>query len=77
MNSHLTIGSHAKMALGAGLTTVSGLLMVLSPIVGWYSLPSPWSFVLGFATGLFAGTGSAVAIKGFVEHRHERQKWES
>jgi hypothetical protein len=74
MNPHLTIGSHAKMALGAALTTVSGLLMVLSLIVGWYSFPSPWNFVLGFAAGLFAGTGSALAIKGLVERRRERQK---
>jgi hypothetical protein len=74
MNPHLSISSHAKIALGSALATVSGLLMVLSPIVGWYSFPSPWNFVLGFATGLFAGTGSALAIKGLVERRREHQK---
>jgi hypothetical protein len=76
MNLHLSISSHAKIALGSALAAVGGLLMVLSPMVGWYSFPGPWDFLLGFATGLFAGTGSALAIKGLVERRRERQKEE-
>ena len=72
MRSYLSISSHAKMAFGSALVTLGGLLVLLSPIVGWYSFPSPWDFVIGFATGLFAGMGSALTVGGLVERRRER-----
>jgi len=72
MNPRLSTSSHAKIALGAALATVGGLLMVLSPMVGWYSFPGPWDFLLGFTTGLLAGMGSAIGIAGLIERRRER-----
>jgi glucose uptake protein GlcU len=72
MNTHLNISSHNKIALGSALATIGALLMVLAPLLGWYSFPSPWAFLLGFVTGLLAGVGSAMAIKGLAERRHER-----
>jgi putative Mn2+ efflux pump MntP len=76
MNIPLNISSHAKIAVGSALAAVGGLLMVLSPIVGWYSFPRPWDFLLGFTTGLLAGVGAAMAIGGLVERRRERQEEE-
>jgi putative Mn2+ efflux pump MntP len=74
MNTPLNISSHTKIAFGSVLAAVGGLLMALSPIVGWYSFPRPWDFLLGFATGLLAGAGAVMTIGGLVERRRERQK---
>ena len=72
MRSYLSISSHAKMAFGSALVTLGGLLMLLPPIVGRYSFPSPWDFLLGFTTGLLAGMGSALTVGGLIERRRER-----
>lgn len=72
MKALLQIGSGAKLALGAALASVGGLLLVLSPVVGWYPLPGPWEFPVGFSTGLFAGLGAVLAIVGLVDSRRKR-----
>jgi hypothetical protein len=71
MSNHLTISSHTKIAVGSALAATGGVLMVLAPLVGWYSLPGPWDFLLGFVTGLLAGLGATLAIAGLVERKHE------
>ncbi len=72
MKARLNIGSRVKLALGSTLASLGGLLMVLSPLVGWYSVPRPWEFPLGFSTGLFAGLGATLAISGLVDYRRGR-----
>jgi hypothetical protein len=64
--------SQAKTALGSALAAIGGLIIVLSSILGWHSIPRPWGFLLGFAAGLLTGIGIALAIGGLVEHRRER-----
>ena len=61
-----------KLAVGAALATIGGLGIVLSLVLGWTSLPRPWSFIVGFGFGLSAGLGSALAIAGLCMSRHER-----
>lgn len=66
------LGSGAKVALGAALASLGGLLLVLSPVVGWHTLPGPWAFPLGFSTGLLAGFGMLLAIGGLTDGEHTR-----
>lgn len=70
--SHTSFSSHAKMALGSALASIGGLLIILSPLLGFYSIPHPWASLLGFVTGLLAGVGTALAIGGLIERRRER-----
>jgi hypothetical protein len=72
MTALLNIGSGAKVALGSALASIGGLLLVLSPMVGWYPIPAPWEFSLGFATGLFAQLGAFLMLGGLVDSRRER-----
>jgi hypothetical protein len=72
MNTHLSISSRTKIGVGSALAAIGGVLIVLSPMVGWYSLPRPWEFLLGFVTGLLAGLGTTLAIGGLIERRRER-----
>jgi len=60
------------MALGSALASIGGLLIILSPLLGFYSIPHPWASLLGFVTGLLAGVGTALAIGGLIERRRER-----
>jgi hypothetical protein len=69
MKALLEVGSGAKVALGAALASVGGVLLVLSPAIGWYPIPGPWEFPLGFSTGLFAGLGTLLALVGLVDSR--------
>jgi len=71
MNTRSSASSQAKMALGSALASSGALLMVLALLLGWTSLPGPWDFLLGFATGLAAGLGTALALKGLIERRRE------
>ena len=71
MNTRPNLTAHTKFALGSVLASMGALLMVLAPLVGGYSLPGPWSFLLGFTTGLVAGLGSTLAIAGLIERRRE------
>ncbi len=68
----MSISSQAKMALGSALASVGALLIILSPLAGFYSFPHPWDSLLGFVSGLLAGLGTALAIGGLFERRRER-----
>jgi hypothetical protein len=59
------------MALGSALASIGALLTVLALLLGWTCVPGPWDLLLGFATGLVAGMGAALALKGLIERRHE------
>ncbi len=71
MNTRLSASSQAKMALGSALASIGALLTVLALLLGWTSFPGPWDLLLGFVTGLVAGMGTALALKGLIERRHE------
>ena len=68
----MNMSSQTKIALGGALAAIGGLIMVLSPLLGWYSNPRPWVFPLGFAAGLVAGIGTVFGVDGLVERRRER-----
>jgi hypothetical protein len=72
MKALLEIDSGAKVALGAAMACIGGLLLMLSPVVGWYPIPGLWEFPLGFSTGLFAGVGTILALGGLTDSRRDR-----
>jgi len=59
-----------KLALGAVLSSVGGLGIVLGPHLGASALPWPWSFLAGFAAGIASGLGTVLALAGLLERRH-------
>ena len=63
---------HQKIGIGAALASVGGALTVLVAILGTASLGEPWSFIVGFVTGILAGSGAALSIAGLVECRRAR-----
>lgn len=71
MNTRPSASSQAKMALGSALASIGAFLTVLALLLGWTSFPGPWDLLLGFVTGLVAGIGTALVMKGLIERRHE------
>jgi len=55
-----------KLALGAVLTTIGGVTITLSLMLGWSALPRPWGFILGFAAGVTGGIGVPLAVCGLL-----------
>jgi hypothetical protein len=62
-----------KLALGSMLSVLGAAIIVLSPLVGWTELARPWSFILGFAGGVTAGSGVPLALCGLAGVRGRRQ----
>lgn len=58
-----------KTGCGAALATAGALGIVLSQLLGWNDVPSPWDFVLGFVFGVMSGSGAALALFGLFERR--------
>ena len=56
-----------KLALGAVLTTIGGVTIALSLMLGWSALPRPWGFVIGFGAGVTGGTGVPLAVCGLLQ----------
>jgi hypothetical protein len=63
------MSTQTKIALGAVLSTLGALGIVLSLLLGWTEAARPWSFVLGFVVGVIAGLGATLAITGLIERR--------
>jgi FtsH-binding integral membrane protein len=63
--------TRTKTALGSFLATFGALGVVLSAVLGW-AAQRPWSFVFGFAAGLSAGLGTALALAGLVERKRSK-----
>jgi hypothetical protein len=57
-----------KLALGSALAVLGGAAVLLSPMLGWSDLARPWSFLVGFASGLSGGLGVALAVCGLVQY---------
>jgi hypothetical protein len=58
-----------KLGLGAGLCVIGALGIILGPTLGLAELGRPWSFLVGFAFGLLAGTGTVLSLAGLSEWR--------
>jgi len=43
--------------------------IVLGPALGLTDLGRPWSFLVGFATGVIAGLGTALSVAGLAGMR--------
>ncbi len=63
--------TRVKLTLGSVLATLGGLGIIFGNLLGFASLGSPWSFVVGFVVGLFAGVGTGLALTGLFELRRE------
>jgi hypothetical protein len=55
-----------KLVLGSILAILGGFGIIFGPIFKLTELASPWSFILGFLSGLFAGLGVALSISGLI-----------
>ena len=64
--------TRTKLATGSVLATMGGLGIIFGHLLGFASLESPWSFVIGFFVGLLAGVGTGLALVGLVEMRQAR-----
>ena len=62
----------AKMSIGAAIACIAALAVALAPILNYGDLPRPWSFLVGFATGVCLGIGAALSIGGLIEYRRQR-----
>jgi hypothetical protein len=58
-----------KLILGSILTILGGFGIIFGPIFKLTELASPWSFIVGFLTGLFAGLGVALSISGLMSRK--------
>jgi len=58
-----------KLGIGACLSGIGALGIVLGSVLGLTELGRPWSFLLGFSFGVMAGIGVALSISGLVGQR--------
>ena len=58
-----------RLVTGACLCAIGGLGIVLGPALGLTDLGRPWSFLVGFATGVIAGLGTALSVAGLAGMR--------
>ena len=58
-----------KLGIGACLCAIGALGIVLGPALGLTDLGRPWSFLVGFATGVIAGLGTALSVVGLAGMR--------
>lgn len=65
------MNSKTKIGLGSSLAAAGALAMVLSILLKWTEAPRPWGFLLGFATGVAAGLGAALAVSGLIDQRQK------
>lgn len=55
-----------KLGIGACLSAIGALGIVLGPALGLTDLEYPWSFLVGFVTGVIAGLGTALSVAGLA-----------
>jgi hypothetical protein len=68
------LNTEKKLGVGSMLATVGAVGIVLFPLMHWTDVPSPWDFLLGFAFGLMAGVGAALAVWGLLERRSREKE---
>jgi predicted ABC-type sugar transport system permease subunit len=63
------VDTRNKLGLGCVLAVVGAFGIVVSPLLGWSQIKSPWAFLLGFLFGVSAGLGVALAIHALLQRR--------
>ena len=58
-----------QIAIGSLLAIIGALGIILGPVFKLTELNSPWSFIIGFFSGLAAGLGVALSISGLISRR--------
>ena len=58
-----------RLSLGATLSLLGAMGMVLAPNLGLTLLGRPWSFLVGFLAGIAAGSGVALTLCGLLNKR--------
>lgn len=61
--------TNTKLGLGSVLAILGGIGLAVGPILGIPDLPWPLPFLAGFAVGISAGAGGALALFGLIERR--------
>ena len=64
--------SAQKLSLGSLFGVVGAAGVIFGPMFSFPGLARPWSFILGFIFGLFAGLGATLAISGLLDRRKEK-----
>lgn len=67
-----TISTSTKLGLGALLSTLGALILVLSILLEWTALTRPWGFLLGFFVGIITGLGVTLSLAGLIERRKRK-----
>ena len=55
-----------RLGIGACLAVTGALGFILGPTLGLSDLARPWSFLVGFATGVIAGLGATLSVAGLL-----------
>ena len=69
MEGSKSMSTQTKIALGSVLSTLGALVIVLSLLLRWTTVSSPWDFLLAFVVGVISGFGATLAITGLIERR--------
>jgi len=59
-----------KLSVGAALTTIGAVGIILSIVLGWTDVGRPWSFLIGFGFGVSAGIGVPLCLAGLWARRN-------
>jgi hypothetical protein len=60
-----------KTGVGAALSVLGAICMVVLPILGVTEIGRPWSFLLGFVIGVITGLGAVLAVSGLLDRRRQ------
>jgi len=55
-----------RLALGSTLAVAGGATVLFAHLLGWTELARPWSFIIGFSSGLSAGIGVPLCVCGLA-----------
>jgi len=58
-----------KLAFGSVLVSIGWISVILVLLHGLTQMGRPWSFIIGFVTGLILGLGTTLTISGLIENR--------
>ena len=61
--------ANRRLGVGACLAGIGALGIILGPALGVTDLGRPWSFLVGFITGVITGLGATLSVAGLVGMR--------
>lgn len=56
-----------KLAFGSVLASFGAISLILNSTLRLTQMGRPWSFIIGFITGLICGLGATLTISGLIE----------